>query len=274
MLVGLAGWLNAEEVLREIQWTDVGLPADVALTAEGDVHFQSRDANGSTATLLEIEAPGITKNRYALSGRVRYENVAGDGYLEIWSDFGEEGKYFTRTLGDSGPLQKLTGSAPARDFALFFDSSGASAPPRRLTMNVVLPGTGEVWVSALTLMEFEDDEWPLGADPGGPGSSRSVGLWGGLAGALLGIWGALLGTLGGRGKAKGFVLFGLRAMQVAGVVALALGIVALLRGGSGEMIYTLLLLGVIAVVVSSSVTPALRRRYEELELRRMQALDA
>lgn len=35
--------------------------------------------------------------RYALSGEVRYENIFGKAYLEMWSNFSEQ-RFFTRTL--------------------------------------------------------------------------------------------------------------------------------------------------------------------------------
>jgi hypothetical protein len=93
-------------------------------------------------------------------------------------------------------------------------------------------------------------------------------LWGGVAGAGLGCFCALLGTLAGAGRGRTFVLFGLRALMAAGVVGLAIGI--LLRGAS----HPIVLLSAIALAVSGLSLPAAKKRYEELELRRMHAMDA
>ena len=269
VVLASSGAFGAEK-LREIRWTDIELPAGAELSAEGALQVRSTSSEGSTITLVEIDAPGVTGDRYVVEGRVRYEGVEGEGYLEMWSLFGAEGSFFTRTLGGSGLLQSLSGSSPWREFGLVFDASGASEPPEKLIVNVVFPGTGDVWLSSLTLSELDDGEWP----GGGPGRGGEVGLWGGVAGTVLGLAGALFGWLGGRAKARRFVLTGLRTMIVAGGVALVLGVVALTRGAGAEVAYVLLLLGAVAVLAPLSALSTLKRRYEAVELRRMRALDA
>ena len=90
----------------------------------------------------------------------------------------------------------------------------------------------------------------------------------------MGALGALLGTLAGAGRARSFVLFGMRAMMVAGAVGLALGLIALARSAPYQTYYPLLLLSAIALTVPAFSLPGVRKRYEEIELRRMRALDA
>jgi hypothetical protein len=180
----------------------------------------------------------------------------------MWNLFGDGGHYFTRTLADSGPLQKITGSSDWRDFGLYFDATGASAPPEKLTVGLVLPDAGEVAISNLTLVEL---------DPGMP--LEHAGRWGGIAGGVLGLAGALLGSLAGMGRARTFVLAGFKALMVAGVVGLALGILAVVRRDPYEVYYPLLLISAVALAVPAFTLPGVRKRYEELELRRMRALD-
>jgi hypothetical protein len=60
---------------------------------------------------------------------------------------------------------------------------------------------------------------------------------------------------------------------VVGAIALVLGGVALLRAQPYEVYYPLLLEGVICVTLPAWLIPGLRRRYEELELRKMAARD-
>ena len=59
---------------------------------------------GDDATVLTILQPKITTDFYAVTGEVRYDNVEGDGFLEMWNHFGETAAYFSRTLGITGPL--------------------------------------------------------------------------------------------------------------------------------------------------------------------------
>jgi hypothetical protein len=198
---------------------------------------------------------------------VRYRDVKGDAYLEMWSVF-EEGHFFTRTLDVAGPLQKITGSSDWRDFLLFFDATGAKAPPKRLIVNIVLPGAGEVSLTGLSVVELDPSDF-AGSDP-----SRFVGLWGGIAGSVLGITGGLLGWLASAGRAKGLVIGGLQGMMAVGGASLAVGIFALVRGTPPAVSYSFLLLGVIAMLVPAAALPGIRKRYEQIELRRLSALDA
>ena len=71
------GSAQAEETVREITWTGA-LPegAERGPDGSGSVTLTSMSDEGLTVTLLELEAPGITRLRYALKGRVRYEKSA------------------------------------------------------------------------------------------------------------------------------------------------------------------------------------------------------
>ncbi|GMR24250.1 MAG: hypothetical protein BMS9Abin37_2770 [Acidobacteriota bacterium] len=261
----LAGNTSAETTLREIAWP-ASLPDDARHNTDGSVTVTSSSDDGVTVTLVEVESPGIT--RYAVKGRVRYENVSGEGYIEMWNVFAE-GRYFTRTIGDQGPMRTITGNSDWRSVALPFEAAGAEAPPERLIINVVLPGRGEVTLGPLTLVELEPGEWPSGVN-----DSALPGLWGGIVGATFGIAAGLLGWLGSMGKAKRFVLAGFRMMMAAGGVSLVLGVIALAQGLPYHVYYPLLLIGAIALLVPASTLARLTKRYEELELRRMSALDA
>ena len=63
-------------------------------------------------------------------------------------------------------------------------------------------------------------------------------------------------------------------MMAAGGVSLVLGGIAPARGLPYHVYYPLLLIGAIALLVPASTLPRLAKRYQELELRRMSALDA
>lgn len=110
------------------------------------------------ARLLTIEKPPISATNYAVSGEVRFENVQGKGYMEMWSNF-QEGRYFSRTLGDpgSGPMSQLAGTSGWREFTLPFDRSGTTNAPTRIEVNLFLPGRGVVYVGPLKLIEVGQD---------------------------------------------------------------------------------------------------------------------
>lgn len=218
-----------------------------------------------THPLAVIDNPGITSDSYLVRGSVRYENVEGPGYLEMWSYFADGSAYFSRTLDDEGPLAALDGSSPGREFQLPFYLNGA-APPDRLEINVVLPRGGDVWVGPLT---FE-----------GIGGSASWwtpeqgGLIGALAGTLLGLAGALVGFLASRGKHAQMVMTILKAGFVLGIVALAAGMAALVSGQPGHVWGLLLVIGGVEALLSGTLIPNLSRRFAEAELHRIHALDS
>jgi hypothetical protein len=247
---------RAEEILRELTFERTVVP----------------DAPGPrVVSLLTLERPGITQARYAVLGEVRYEGVEGRGYLEMWSEIPGKGSFFSRTLDTGGAMGAIAGTSGWRAFALPFDATGAP-PPSALQINVVLPGRGSVELRAARLVQYAASEDASRA-PGAWWGVRTAALGGGILGSLIGCLGAAIGILAPRGRARGFAFGFLKGLLALGVVCLAFGIAALLRAQPYEVYYPLLLIGGMGVVLSLSLQPILRRRYEELELRKMSAQD-
>lgn len=271
----------SEEVVRRIDWQ--ALAAAGSLTS-GTVVAEDAEAGGpilrvvhqttaaATLPLVTIERPGIRASRYALRGRVKYDGVAAGSYLEMWN-YLPEGAFFSRTLGETGPMGRLEGTSTWRPFVLpFFNREGGS-PPSKLVVNLVLTGTGTVQIGPLELVEFAAGADPLASSIGW-WSDRQAGLVGAIAGSTLGILGAVVGWLGSACRARRFVLTTLRVSAWLGIAALLLGSVALVGGQPYAVYYPLFLLGAITTALGFSLPPVLSKRYDDLELRRMQALDA
>ena len=125
---------------------------------------------------------------YAIWGRVHYEDVEGAGFLEMWSVFSGDARYFTRTADAEGPLARITGSYDWRPFELPFHLHNAE-PPSRLELNLVLPGKGTAWIGPLQLIVLE-----AAAEGSGWWSGRSGGLIGGVGGSVIGMLGARWGA--------------------------------------------------------------------------------
>ena len=127
-------------------------------------------------SLFTIDHPPITAPRYALTGEIKYENVQGDAYLELWNCFPPpshdlpEERYFSRTLApaNSGPLAKITGTSSWRPFSLPFDRTGTPDAPTRLELNIFLPARGVVFLGPIKLSSAATQpagELPLNATP-------------------------------------------------------------------------------------------------------------
>lgn len=272
----------AEEPLRDFHWPKLQqagrLNNGTIVPAAGQTKFDSllvenTQSTPAVITVLVIPDPNITKPRYAIRGQVRYEAVEGTGYLEMWNYFPPDGQHFSRTLAGSGPMRSLEGSSDWRPFVLPIFINRSDMRPEKLVVNVALPGKGRVWLGPLRLVEYEQDENPLAA-PGQWWTDRQGGFIGGGIGALFGCVGALVGILGGCGKARRLVLGLMKAMFVAGVAALVLAVVALVLSQPYAVYYPPLLSGILLTVLPIALIRSVRKRYEMIELRKMQAMDA
>lgn len=260
-----------------LQQNGQGASTGAIVTSNGKSILEIGSTNASLETrLLTITNPPITKKLYAIGGQIKYEDVSGDAYLEMWNYFpptepgAPEGKFFSRTMAQYGEMKKIHGTSDWRDFILPFNSEGASGPPTRLEVNLVLPGKGKVSVSPLKLVLYEPNEiaavvhggWTNGLGP-------SIGI---IVVPILAVIGMLLGWLAKNGRARTFVIFGLRALAVLGVLLIIFGILALVRKQPSSVWIPMFLFGALLTAIFFQL-PTIQRRYEELELRRMNSVD-
>ena len=279
LLLSRTAW--SAEVVQSIRWQE--LAAAHALTsgilvaapdaaAGSSLRVVHKGAAPATFALVTIERPPIRTARYALRGRVRYEGVVAGSYLEMWSHL-PNGAFFSRSLGQSGPMGRLEGTSDWRAFVLPFANREGGSPPDKLVFNLVMTGAGTVEIGPVDLVELAADE-DLMANSTAWWTGSQAGRLGGIAGSALGILGAAIGWLGSAGRAKGFVLGALKGIGWMGIGALAWGGLALGTGQPYAVYYPLFLIGAISAALGFSLPRSLSKRYEELELRRMQVLDA
>jgi len=270
----------AAECVQELYWDALqasgALRAGTVEPAEGDpsaARLRLSSDGAGAVTFMVIDEPRVTRAVYALVGRVRTENVEGSAYLEMWSHFPGGGRYFSRTLGEDGPLADLGGTQARRRFVLPFYNKADAPPPERLTVSVVFAGPGTVYLDSVRLMQYAAGEDPL-AGPRAWWSDRTGGLVGGIGGGLLGVLGGLVGVLAGLGRARRFVLATMKTVAVLGGVALAAGVAAIAAGQPYGVWYPLVLGGALAALLFAGLQRAVRARYDQVELRRIEALDA
>jgi len=274
----------ADETLQEISWATLKaggtllggeIVSDESL--KSDVLELTNDKTETlTLTFLKLDAAGITADHYHLSGRVRYENVSGKAHLVMRSYFPDGRAFFSRNLGESGPLRHLEGTADWRPFTLPFDATGTKMHPSALDLTVVFPGTGKVWISDLKLVQvaLTPAEAAAAAPKAAWWDEQTDGKIGGWLGGVAGCIGALIGVLAGLRRNRTLVLALLKGMTIAGIVLVVAGIVAKALHQPYSDYYPLLLPGFIVAAVCGSNIAVVRKRYEDLELRRIQAMDA
>ena len=278
---------TAEDQVTTIQWSElksqgelqsgeiVQAPNESSPTSGEKLLIHNDTGQPLTTRLVTIEKPGISKFNYKVQGRIRYEGVELPGYLEMWSHFaGGGGPYFSKTLSDSGPMGIIHGASASRNFLLPFRSSSRSGTPTKLEINLVLPANGKVWISPLSVSEFDENEWgDVMTAEGAWWGNRTASWIGGILGPLLGIMGAIVGTLSGMGRGRKVALGICWFTIVFGSVCLAVGLVAVAMSQPYVVYFPLLLIGFLSTVIMSSVLPSTRKRFENAELRRMEAMD-
>ncbi len=273
---------HAETTLAEYPWTPESTPAGGAIQNESGGRYwriQTTNATGWRGQVLAVTNGPITSSLYALRGEVRYENVRGDAFLEMWSVFppardgGPEARYFSRTLGLSGEMGKISGSSGWRPFSLPFNAAGSSTHPKRLEINLVLPETGQVDLRALRLVQFPTGSF---ADNSRPSwwSERTTAISGAVTGSVIGILGSIISWLAARKRARRFVVAACQSLIALGAVSAVLWLAAIL---ASQPFFVWFLPGLLAAILLTSMPIRLRqyrRGYAESELRRMTAADS
>ena len=157
---------GSAQTIAEFDWQKLkeagGLLGGIPLNLDGRTVLKIENTNDAPLqlTIFKIEKPRIQSATYAVLGEIKYDNVQGSGYLEMWNYFPPvspglpEGQYFSRTLGEagSGPMGRISGTSSWRPFALPFDRTGTTNSPTRLEINIFLPGRGVVWLGPPRLM--------------------------------------------------------------------------------------------------------------------------
>jgi hypothetical protein len=284
-LIQLSLWLwfvssaAAQQELREYDWKNLQqqhalLDGEVVMV-DGAAVLKIENTNDEPVRfqLLKITNPPVASLTYAVAGQVKYEKVQGDGYLEMWNVFAPlkpgaaEAQYFSRTLGDAGEMRKITGTSDWRKLLLPFNRAGTARPPARLEINLFLPGRGTVYLRPMKLTGTVSGWW----------SAKQGGLIGGavgIFGGIIGCFGGLLGCLAGFGKARKFVLTTTKIFIALGMLLTITGIVAIAYRQPFFVWYVFLLPGVGLTLIFSLNFPMIRRRYDDLEIRRMASIDA
>jgi hypothetical protein len=253
-----------------------------AVDGKSALKIVSTNDSGLRVQVLRITNPPVTRMLYAIVGEIKYEGVKGDGFLEMWNCFppekfgGIENQYFSRTLGESGELGKITGTSNWRPFSLPFDRTGSTAKPTRLEINVILPAQGTVYLGPIKLVEYEGS---LGLQKqGGAGgawwSDQATGWIGTIEGCVLGGLGGLLAWFASKGRCRGFVVTTSYALMGVGILLTVVGLLALASHQPFGVWFPMLLPGVLLVAIIPPRLKQIRRGYEDLELRRMASMDA
>ncbi len=284
--------LLAQDTLMQFSWPQLAqqdkLPEGEILPVDNDINVKPLKLQNTRNQpiifhILTVDQPNLTQRYFALTGMIRYNQIQGIGHLGMYIYYSEEEKSLQRTFGTEGPMRQLAGSSDWRPFMLLIKRKGDPPQlPYKLKFEVFLPGTGTVYLSPIRLVQFADqvacDTFikSLSHSSGVKNvwwTNRTAGWIGAIGGASIGLLGALIGILNGMGKGKLVVITALRLLLIFGCVSLGAGIFALIQSQPYAVYYPLLLPGVLCTILSLSLYRGIIRRFEQIELRKMQAMD-
>jgi hypothetical protein len=278
---------ESPKTLRDLDWKELAqrheLSGGEVISMDGTSVLKIENTNNTPlkVQLFRIQNPSISNLTYAIIGQVKYENVQGDAYLEMWNYFSPlqpglpEGQYFSRTLGTSGEMEKITGTSDWRKFSLPFDRTGASGLPTRLEINIYLSEHGTVYLRPMKLVEYKDNNFLMSNTLSHNWwSEKQAGMIGGIGGSIIGCFGGLLGLLVGKGKARNFVLTTIKIFIALGIFLMIAGLIAIALKQPYCVWYVLLLPGILLTAIFSASRCQIQKRYDDLEIRRMTSIDA
>jgi hypothetical protein len=142
----------SEEVLFENSISDLsgvltrsGVQLDTQVTSDGNGSIKIIAEEPTTVRLFEVGEIGADDTRLVYRARLRTEGVQGQVYLEMWCRFPGSGEFFSRALQSpiSGSTEWVFQETP------FFVEKNQS--PDLIKLNIVINGTGTVWVDEVAL---------------------------------------------------------------------------------------------------------------------------
>jgi hypothetical protein len=128
-----------------ISMTDLEL--DRSISADGNGSLSATVTKPTVLRLYETGDIDIENAQLIYRAKIKTENVEGSVYLEMWCSFPGKGEFFSRALQSplSGNMDWSTQETP------FFLQKGEN--PDNVKLNLVINGTGSVWIDDARLMK-------------------------------------------------------------------------------------------------------------------------
>lgn len=133
---------NMEGIIAE---SDVQMDKEISSDGNGSLYITAEDS--TTVRLYETGDIDVENAQLVYRAKLRTEDIEGQVYLEMWCQFPGKGEFFSRSLQSplSGTQDWTTVETP------FFLKEGEN--PDNVKLNVVISGTGKVWVDDIRLVK-------------------------------------------------------------------------------------------------------------------------
>ncbi len=127
--------------------TRSGVDIDNQITSDGKGSLRVTASGPTTVRLFEVSGLNIDNARLIYQARVKAEGLTGQAFLEMWCHFPGKGEFFSRGLQNplTGTVDWTTEETP------FFLRKGEM--PDYVKLNLVVNGTGKVWIDDVRLIK-------------------------------------------------------------------------------------------------------------------------
>ena len=133
------------QTLKKFSTTDATISRDVTVTE--DNAWRARCEKGQVIRLFEVPDPEVENCMIIYRAKIKTEGLSEPAYLEMWCRFSGRGEFFSRGLDNA-----VTGSNDWATYETpFFLKKGEK--PDLIKLNVVLKGSGKIWVKDVELLK-------------------------------------------------------------------------------------------------------------------------
>ena len=152
LILGLLAALSAAadpkqkaQTIKTFTTADPTISKDLVVTE--DKTWLADCKKAQTIRLFEVEKPDVEQCMVTYRAKLKTENLTEQAYLEMWCRFPGKGEFFSRGLAHT-----VTGSNDWASYETpFFLKKGEK--PDLIKLNVVVKGTGKVWVKDVELLK-------------------------------------------------------------------------------------------------------------------------
>jgi hypothetical protein len=160
---------SAEQTLANLSWFELAKEGKIKTgqiimkddsTPFDQLRIDNPNDKLAIITVLTLNKPPISKKLYAIRGKVRYERVQGEAFLEMLTYFNDYDYFLSQTIAKKGPMKNLQGTSDWRPFILPFLNNKKEVPTK-LVFNVYFHKKGTVFIGPIEFVQYDDNEDPF-----------------------------------------------------------------------------------------------------------------